>query len=1291
MSVDQLNSMLDTQFSVLEQRVKQAFNVISGQTPVAIGPVGPQGPTGPLGISIRDKFRTIAGGGPNGTYDPSAANVPATTVDFATGYNYTIGQPVKDSQGNVFFSASFTLSSTDYAFILKIDTDGILSIYMNFSVSGGGGTLNFTSITSLAISPSGDLVFTGVSQQGGGTHRLCRLTAAGAVLGQVILYSVTNPTFIGLTSTTYVNTWVDSSDSIYLIVNHTYSGNGDITSGTGPAIYKILTGVYTFTYVSTPTSPPFIWPYNAGGTPKYTATSIVTDSYGFVYVGSDSDATILKYNSDGSIYNYPNNLYTLYFYAGSIKGYSGDGGPAANAKFQTIQMTIDSDNNIYVADTVNQVVRKINATGANTVNTIVGNTASGTYVATEISGLAARLNPDRIFSDSNGVLYISDSANHRVYTYGDAVVPSGKTGPQGTTGATGAAGSQGTTGPTGAPGPSGPPGIDGNTITNLISGAGTPVFNSKTSFTINDRGDKVVSQESLTLAGIGIFLRTTLPAISVAASEIRVGMRNSQNRFIYAALVAAGTSPDFTSRITIWDNSTPVRTSQQYNNGDVFTIYCDGYNINYIINDTVLVSEPFTDTTNWTFFAEVLAVSHYPGLTFNNVLFSPIGLKGSDGPSGSIGATGPLGPTGPSGGPVGPTGPAGPSGATGPNGAIGPSGATGPAGSPGGATGPTGPQPFSLQGAWQSQGYRVGDAVTYNGSLYICTQNTSDEGPVKTPDTSSRWQLYVSAGDPGSKGNTGDTGPDGATGPAGVDQFIVVGSGIPSGTLNPDGEVKLAYSYDGGKTLIPVSDCPIDVCVTSVAYNGSYWIAGGQGQYGIAKSTDGISWTGMTSPFGQGTASGTRTNTSICNSIAWGETKWMAVGRKYVAESGIIHVLAATSTDGEDWTETFTSDDIFGGGAGVQAILNTVAWNGTSWLVGGTNQNDGAPKHVAVSTNEDGSSWTSTVLFPGGSATSITWNGSVWLVGGYIPAGSNNDGNKKGLYYSSDGISFYPILNSAISSTNQIWSTAWNGSIWVGLGQAGQEGSIIYSIDGLIWTVSNDNIFINSAGYSVVWNGSIWIAVGSRREDAASSIHEPVIATSDNGVNWTIIPQAVFTARLNAVATKRVLPYEGITHSVMRFGSVNPYIDGVPNQEMSSIGLMFPGDLYMDISGRNLYKYYAKYGNIPFVGGLGGSGDTIPIMNFGPIIQYGSATTSDSTAGGAIVGVSTIRFAPNSLGDNVFSSPPNITVTIVADSATVSPGFIAISDVTSTCFSTFTYNFDTQQLCDYRFNWQAML
>jgi hypothetical protein len=496
--------------------------------------------------------------------------------------------------------------------------------------------------------------------------------------------------------------------------------------------------------------------------------------------------------------------------------------------------------------------------------------------------------------------------------------------------------------------------------------------------------------------------------------------------------------------------------------------------------------------------------------------------------------------------------------------------------------------------------------------------------------------------------------------------------------------VKLAYSYDGGKTLIAVTACPIDVCVTCVAYNGSYWLAGGQGQYGIAKSMDGIVWEGWASPFDQGA---NRTISSVCTAIAWGETKWMAVGRKSVAESGVaFHVLAATSTDnGETWTDIFTSDDIFGGAPGAGAILNTVAWNGTSWLVGGTNNNDGAPKHIAVSSDEDGTTWTSISKYPGGQATSIAWNGSVWMVGGFISANLGGGVSPyKALIYSSDGVSFNNV-DVTISITQQAWSIAWNGSIWVGVFQAVNDGSIIYSVDGLIWTISRDNIFIDGAGYSVVWDGSMWIAVG------ATTANTPVIATSLDAINWRIIPgQNVFTDRINAVATKRVLPYEGTTNSIMRFGKVNPWIEGpAPNTEITNIGFIFPGDLYMDISGRNLYKYYGNYNGVRIMGGFGGEEDITPIMNFGPIIQYGTAGTPDTVVGDSIIGVSTIRFTPDILGNNVFTSPPNVTATILGGDLT--PGIVCITDVTSTCFSTFTYDLSALALSDYRFNWQAML
>ena len=158
----------------------------------------------------------------------------------------------------------------------------------------------------------------------------------------------------------------------------------------------------------------------------------------------------------------------------------------------------------------------------------------------------------------------------------------------------------------------------------------------------------------------------------------------------------------------------------------------------------------------------------------------------------------------------------------------------------------------------------------------------------------------------------------------------------------------------------------------------------------------------------------------------------------------------------------------------------------------------------------------------------------------------------------------------------------------------------------------------------------------------------------------------------------------------MRFGKVNPWIEGpAPNTEITNIGFIFPGDLYMDISGRNLYKYYGNYNGVRIMGGFGGEEDITPIMNFGPIIQYGTAGTPDTVVGDSIIGVSTIRFTPDILGNNVFTSPPNVTATILGGDLT--PGIVCITDVTSTCFSTFTYDLSALALSDYRFNWQAML
>ncbi|HTX39115.1 MAG TPA: NHL repeat-containing protein [Bryobacteraceae bacterium] len=100
--------------------------------------------------------------------------------------------------------------------------------------------------------------------------------------------------------------------------------------------------------------------------------------------------------------------------AGSVQsGYSGDGGPATSAQLSWPRdIAFDNTGNLYIADSVNNVIRRVDANGV--ITTIAGTGAAG-FSGDGKSALSAQFNvPSGIAVDKNGSVYVSDTNNYRV-------------------------------------------------------------------------------------------------------------------------------------------------------------------------------------------------------------------------------------------------------------------------------------------------------------------------------------------------------------------------------------------------------------------------------------------------------------------------------------------------------------------------------------------------------------------------------------------------------------------------------------------------------------------------------------------------------------------------------------------------------------------------------------------------------------------------------------------------------------------------------------------------------------
>ncbi len=159
--------------------------------------------------------------------------------------------------------------------------------------------------------------------------------------------------------------------------------------------------------ITTVAGSPFVFRGDGGpaaNAPLGAVSRVALDSAGNVFASDVGNNLVVKISSAG----------TLSVVAGNgIRGFSGDGGPATSASLNRPSgLAVDGAGNLYIADSSNQRVRRVNPAGI--ITTVAGN---GAQAFSGDGGRATRaaLNaPSGITVDGSGNLYIADSGNNRI-------------------------------------------------------------------------------------------------------------------------------------------------------------------------------------------------------------------------------------------------------------------------------------------------------------------------------------------------------------------------------------------------------------------------------------------------------------------------------------------------------------------------------------------------------------------------------------------------------------------------------------------------------------------------------------------------------------------------------------------------------------------------------------------------------------------------------------------------------------------------------------------------------------
>jgi trimeric autotransporter adhesin len=135
------------------------------------------------------------------------------------------------------------------------------------------------------------------------------------------------------------------------------------------------------------------------------AGSIARDAAGNSYIADSYSSHIFKVDLTGNL---------IVLAGNGTLGYSGDGGPATSAALNRPQgVAVDATGNVFIADTDNSVIREVIAASGN-IQTVAGNGTAGYGGDGGLATSAGLSSPSGVFVDSQDDIFIADTDNSAI-------------------------------------------------------------------------------------------------------------------------------------------------------------------------------------------------------------------------------------------------------------------------------------------------------------------------------------------------------------------------------------------------------------------------------------------------------------------------------------------------------------------------------------------------------------------------------------------------------------------------------------------------------------------------------------------------------------------------------------------------------------------------------------------------------------------------------------------------------------------------------------------------------------